>query len=162
VRYIFRTSSALKFLVTHDGEYPLFDVSMTVRNYTLWTKLGGTVHSFTGQPPLPSIEHDLQLENIVSVHVPIGNVRPHEVPFTWDAPIPKDTLQVYYFMISARNGNIEEEVLLRKKDDDTFVSALRVWKSTGAIVKGWRHLGLCKRIFQTIFDTSILPVCLGH
>ncbi|HET7107094.1 MAG TPA: hypothetical protein VFI38_09810 [Candidatus Acidoferrum sp.] len=144
VVYTFRTNNALKFIGMHDGEYPLFDVSMNIRNYTLWTQLGGAPHSFAGQPPLPSIERDLELENKVSVQVHIGNVRPRQGFYVWDAPIPSDSLQIYYFIISARNSNIEEEVLLRKKDDGSFVSAMRVWKSTGDVVKGWPQFSVVR------------------
>ena len=77
----------------------------------------------------------------------------------WGAPIPKDELQDYYVTIFARNGFVHEELLIRKAEDNSFVSALRVWKSTGQVVKGWRMSKLVKEEipdeFQRFYPSGV-------
>jgi hypothetical protein len=144
IRYLFRTSDALKFSLVNEGPYPVFDATMQVIDHNKWIQLGGTVHGFTEQPPIPLLEKDLRLEADTTMNMPVGNVRPNEVRWVWDAPVPNNRLQAYYVNISARNGYVTEEILLSKNGDGIVASALRVWKPTGTIVNGWFQMRVVK------------------
>lgn len=148
--YAFTTNSAVKYLVVNNGEYPLFDVSVQVIDHNRWNGPGVT-RTFAWQPPPEQLDEMLRQEAEATTQIPVGNLRPNEIRFAWDSPIPKDTLQNYYVSIWSRNSFMEEEVLLRRKDDGTFTSAQRVWKQTGRIVNGWRQSEIVKEEVRADF-----------
>lgn len=126
LQYLLNTSVVMKFAAVNEGEIPLYDVSMEITDLTHW-------HEIQAQEPNAS-QNFVNFDNIfkwdkeTKVNLPLGNFRPREVRWVWDAPFPKSELQAYYVSILARNGLAEEEILLHRDEKGNFVAASRVWR----------------------------------
>jgi hypothetical protein len=129
--YMFASSSALKFSLVHEGKYPVYDVVVNIWDTTRFMEIRPTVDVISGNSPAAQVEQALARQKEVSTSISVGTVHTGGVGFIWDAPIPKNDLQNYHVTIWARNGVVEEEILLRRTKEGNFIQALRVFKSPG-------------------------------
>jgi hypothetical protein len=129
--YTVASSNALKFSLLHEGKYPVYDVTLVIIDTTRRLELGPPVVAITGESPAAEVEQVLGREKQVTTSISVGTVHTGGVGLIWDAPIPKNDLQKYHVTIWARNGTVEEEILLRRTKEETFTQAVRVFKSPG-------------------------------
>lgn len=122
------SSNALKFGLAHEGKYPVYDVVLDIVDTTRFAELGPPAVVITGKSPAAQVEEMLARWKQVSTSIAVGTVHPGGIGFLWDAPIPKNDLQIYNVTIWARNGIVGEEILLRRTKEGNFVQAVRVFK----------------------------------
>jgi len=138
--YMMKTSNALKFTISNDGEYPLYDVTLEITDLNRWDEIKSQ-HPEVFKQSESLLTNELADEMVdwqkqTKVDLVVGNIRPDESRWLWDAPIPKDELQRYFISIWARNGYFEQEVLLRKQDNGSFIAAFRLWRGSLREVNG--------------------------
>jgi hypothetical protein len=118
--YMVASSSALKFNLLHEGKYPVYEVTLEIIDTTRRLELGPPVVVITDKSPAAEVEQVLGREKQVSTSISVGTVHTGGVGLIWDAPIPKSDLQKYHLTIWARNGVVEEEILLRRTNEGNF------------------------------------------
>ena len=128
---MFASGSGLKFTLVHEGKYPVYDVTLDIRDVTRFLELGPPAISITAQSPAVQVDALLAREKLISTTISVGNVSAGGALIPWDAPIPNGDLQNYHVTIFARNGVVEEEILLRRTKEGNFTQAIRVFKSPG-------------------------------
>lgn len=134
LHYVLNTSVAMKFAAMCDSDLPAYDVSMEITDLTHW-------HEILSQDPQASAklvnpDNIFAWDKETKVDLALGNFRPHEVRWVWEAPFPKSELQSYYVSVLARNGLVEQELLLHSGENGTFVAASRIWRRTANPAKG--------------------------
>jgi hypothetical protein len=126
LQYIMNTSSALKFAAMSNSELPVYDVKFEINDLTRWHEIQTEDPNFSADVRNP--DNIFAWDKQTKVELPLGNFGPHEVRFVWDAPLPKAELQTYHVSIWARNGLLEQEILLHKGENGQYVTAVRMWK----------------------------------
>jgi hypothetical protein len=129
--YMVASSSALKFSLVHEGKYPVYDVVLNIWETTRFMELGPAVDVISSKSPAAQVEQALDREKQVSTSISVETVHTGDVGFIWDAPIPRNDLQNYQVTIRARNGVVDEEILLRRTKEGNFTQAVRVFRSPG-------------------------------
>lgn len=141
--YAYPTDKYLQYGAQIHGPDPQYDVIMRIEDHNAFLKIRGDLKGgLLRQPTSQDMEPIIKLQEATLVNVPVGNVHPEIIATVWRGPIPPDDLQDYYVTIDARNGIIREELLIQRKDGGRYISAVRVWKSNGKIVGGWRMMDL--------------------
>jgi len=126
LQYEISTSTAMKFVAFNSGALPVYDATFEITDLTRWQDI--LAHDNGASGALQNPDNLFKWNQETKVNLQLGNFRPTEARFVWEAPKPKDELQRYYISIWARNGFLEEELLLRQVDGGQEVTAMRIWK----------------------------------
>jgi hypothetical protein len=157
--YLLANEKTLEYAAAVEGANPQFDVTMRVVDHNALLRLRGDLKSFVGRPSPEYVERFERLQAQTTVEFTVGNVHQYFMTKAWNGPIPTDPLQDYYVFVEARNGGVQEELLLQRKNDGTYTYGLRVWKPNGKIVGGWRKMDIVKEDvlydFRNFFPSGI-------
>jgi hypothetical protein len=126
LQYELNTSSTMKFVAINSSEYPVYDVTFEVKDLTRWQEIQSQDPNFPVDATNP--DNIFAWAKQTTTQLPLGNFRPREVRWVWDAPLPKVELQTYYVSIWARNGFLEEEILLHSGENGREATAARLWR----------------------------------
>jgi hypothetical protein len=136
------TGNSLQFVFMHQGgDTPLYDVLVDAIDATKRRKLMGdrglTSENLRSKKYLSAAETEQfwEVDRQTTSTLNIGNLAPGAVRIAWETPFPQDDDQRYEFAMWARNGFVNE-VLLMHRNSDGWVWAWRVERTLPQVNKG--------------------------
>jgi hypothetical protein len=135
------TTKSLQFVFMQQGNAPLYDVLADAVDVTKRRKLsserGLSSEDLRSKTRLTVVETEQlwELNRETTTTLNIGNVGPGAVRVAWESPVPESDDQRYDFAIWARNGLINE-VLLMHRNSFGWTWAWRVERTSPGMNKG--------------------------
>jgi hypothetical protein len=135
------TTKSLQFLFVQHGDAPLYDVLADAVDVTKWRKLsserglGSSDLQLRKVLTIPETQELWELSRQTRTTVNIGNVGPGANRLAWEAQVPESDDQRYEFAMWARNGLVDE-VLLLHRNSSGWIWAWRLERTLPQVNKG--------------------------